>query len=176
MTHVRPAVPGDAEALAALLAAYLGERFPGHPGTTAGELRRDVLGDSGSHRVLLGERDGRALGFVAWDDIYDMHWAARGALVADLYVEPGSRGHGVALALLAGVCAHAAEGGARFVRGGGYDPASATGRFYQRLAVGFPTMECNCSGRAFRRVAALHGAPIRQMIRSLPPVEWNHEA
>ncbi|HET7460759.1 MAG TPA: GNAT family N-acetyltransferase [Longimicrobium sp.] len=174
--RIRPAAPNDADALARLIADYLRERHPGHRGTTAAELRRDVLGGDGSHRVLLAERDGRALAFVAWDPVYDLHWAAKGALIADLYVEPGSRGHGVALALVAAVCGQAAEQGAVFLRGNSYDRSSATGRFYERIAVGFDAAECNCGGRAFRQIASLAGAPVRQMIRSLPPREWNFEA
>ena len=173
---VRPATAGDAETLAALLAAYLRERFPGHPGTTAAQLGADVLAPGSTHHVLLAEKHGAAIGFVAWDAVYDMHWAQRGAQVADLYVRPGSRGQGVALALVAAVCAQAAEMGATFLRGGSYDRQSPTGRFYERIAVGHDSAECHCAGRAFRQIASLHGTPVRQMVRSLPPAEWNYEA
>ena len=174
--QIRRATAEDAEALAGLLAAYLGERHPDHHGTTADELRRDVLSDDAGQQVLLAEREGRPIGFVAWDAVYDMHWAARGAQIADLYVEPASRGHGVALALVTGVCADAKERGAMFLRGGAYDRASATGRFYERIAVGMDSAECSCGGRAFRHLAELHGQPIRTILRNLPPREWNFEA
>jgi GNAT superfamily N-acetyltransferase len=174
--HIRRATPDDAEALAALHAAYLAEMWPDHPGVTAEVLRRDVLsGDAGQH-VLVAEREGRMIGFAAWDRIYDMHWAARGVQVADLYVEPASRGHGVALAMLAAVCAAGRAGGAVFLRGHSYDRASPTGRFYERIAVGFDTSECNCAGRAFRTLAELHGQPVRTILRSLPAREANFEA
>jgi len=176
MSQIRPAGLADAEVLAALVSAYLAERHPDHRGTTADELRRDVLGQPGGQRVLLAENDGATIAFVAWDAIYDLHWAAKGALIADLYVAPAHRGHGVALALVAGVCARAAAEGAVFLRGASYDRGSATGRFYERFAVGHDSAECNCGGRAFRHLAGLHGTSVRQMIRSLPPVEWNHEA
>ncbi|HYH82890.1 MAG TPA: hypothetical protein VEX86_24060 [Longimicrobium sp.] len=91
-------------------------------------------------------------------------------------MEPGSRGHGVALALVAGVCAQAQAGGAVFLRGSAFDRASATGRFYERIAVAHDSAECHCGGRAFRHLAGLHGAPIRQIVRSLPPREWNFTA
>ncbi|HET7229148.1 MAG TPA: GNAT family N-acetyltransferase [Longimicrobium sp.] len=173
---VRPAATDDADALAALLAAYLAERFPGHPGTPAAKLAADVLAPGSTHHVLLAERHGAAIGFVAWDAVYDLHWAQRGAQIADLFVRPGSRGQGVALALVAAVCARAAEMGATFLRGASYDRQSPTGRFYERIAVGHDSAECHCAGRAFRQMASLHGAPVRQMARSLPPVEWNYEA
>lgn len=173
--HTRLATGDDAESLAALLADYLAETNPGHPGCTADTLRRDVLSGASGHGVILAERDGRAVGFAAWDRVYDMHWSARGVQIADLYVEPGSRGHGVALRMLTAVCAEGRSHGAVFLRGASYDRTSATGRFYERFAVGHDSAECNCGGRAFRRLAELHGSPVRTLIRSLPPLEWNYE-
>ena len=175
MIETRRAVPADAEAIAALLADWLAESGLGHRGSTAEEIRRDVLSGASSQRVLLAEREGRAIGFIAWDPVYDMHWAARGVQIADLYVEPGSRGHGVALALITGVCAEGMREGALFLRGDSFDRASPVGRFYERIAIAFDSAECNCGGRAFRRLAELHGSPMRTIIRSLPPLEWNFE-
>ena len=172
---VRRAAVEDAWALSALLADYLREKYPSHRGTSADELRRDVLSDTGGHRVLLADGRGGRVGFVSWDPVYDMHWAARGAQVADLYVVPSARGLGIAIALLAGVCAEASAEGATFLRGGSYDRASPTGRFYERFAIGVDSAECHCSGKAFRRLADLHGNPIRTIIRSLPPQEWNFQ-
>ena len=99
---VRRAAVEDASALSALLADYLREKYPSHRGTSADELRRDVLSDTGGHRVLLADGRGGPVGFVSWDPVYDMHWAARGAQVADLYVVPSARGLGIAIALLLG--------------------------------------------------------------------------
>ncbi|HYH82891.1 MAG TPA: hypothetical protein VEX86_24065 [Longimicrobium sp.] len=84
MVQIRPATLDDADALAALLADYLRERHPDHAGTTADQLRRDVLGEPHGQRVLLAENGGRPIAFVAWDAVYDMHWAAKGAQIADL--------------------------------------------------------------------------------------------
>lgn len=146
--HVRLATLDDADALAALAADYMAELGLGHPGSTADELRRDVLSGASGQRVVVAEREGRVAGFAAWDRVYDMHWAAGGVLIAGLYVEPGSRGHGVALAMLAAVCAEGRAEGARFLRGASYDRASAIGRFYERIAVGMDSAECHCGGRA----------------------------
>jgi GNAT superfamily N-acetyltransferase len=171
----RPAGPDDAVILSALVADYLLEKHPGHRGTTADELRRDVLGRPDGHRILLAERGDRVVGFIAWDAVYDLHWAAHGAQVADLYVAPPERARGVAVALLTGLCAEARRHGATFLRGSAYNRASRTGRFYERIAVGADSAECHCSGRAFRQLADLHGRPIRDIVRSLPPREWNLE-
>jgi GNAT superfamily N-acetyltransferase len=171
---IRPAAPADAATLAALLAAYLAEQFPGHTGTSAEQLERDVLGDASPQRVLLAELAGEPVGFIGWHRVYDMHWAKAGAQVADLYVVPARRGLGVALALVAAVCAAARAGGARYLTGGAYERASPIGRFYERIAVAFDSAECHCSGAAFRRLAELHGQPPRVIARELPPKAWNY--
>lgn len=172
----RPAHPGDAAPLAALLAAYLAEQFPGHTGTDAGALERDVLSGKRGQRVLLAETAGQAIGFIGWHRVYDMHWGKAGAQIADLYVVPEHRGLGIAAALVAAVCAEAESEGATYLTGGAYDRASPIGRFYERIAVAFDSAECHCSGRAFRRLAALHGQPARAIARALPPKAWNYEA
>jgi GNAT superfamily N-acetyltransferase len=173
--RTRLATLDDADPIAALLADYMAEQGLGHPGSTADQIRRDVLSGASGQRIILAEREGRIVGFVAWDRAYDLHWAARGVQVAGLYVEPGSRGHGVALAMLTAVCATGWAEGAVFLRGDSYDRASATGRFYERIAVGMDAAECNCGGRAFRRLAELGGQRVRTIIRNLPPREWNFE-
>ncbi|MDQ6829703.1 MAG: GNAT family N-acetyltransferase, partial [Gemmatimonadota bacterium] len=134
---VRRATIGDAQTLAALLAQYLREGYPGHVGSTAEQLRQDVLGDHPRHHALLIERGGIAIGFVAWDAVYDLHWALGGAQIADLYVAPAQRGLGVALALLARVAAEVRAQGGAFLRGGAYDRES-TRRFFARVAVVAP--------------------------------------
>ena len=174
-TRVRAAVPDDAPAVASLVAAYLAERHPGHPGTPAATLARDVLSGASGHRVLVAERGGSLSGSVAWDRVYDLHWAKAGIQIADLYVVPERRGGGTALRLLLAACADAGAEGAAFVRGAAYERGSRTGRLYERLAVGFDSAECHCGGRAFRTLAGLAGLAPRDAVRRLPPREWNHE-
>ena len=171
---IRPATPSDASVLAALLTAYLAEQFSGHTGTSAAQLERDVLSGASAQRVLLAEVVGRAIGFVGWHRVYDLHWGKAGAQVADLYVVPGRRGLGIALALVAAVCADARGQGGRYLTGGAYDRNSPTGQFYERIAVALDSAECHCSGAAFRRLADLHGQPARVIARELPPKEWNY--
>ena len=171
---IRPAAPPDAPALAAMLTAYLAEQFPGHTGTSVEHLEHDVLSDASAQRVLLAEEDGRAIGFIGWHRVYDLHWGKSGAQVADLYVVPARRGLGVALALVAAVCADARAQGGRYLTGAAYDRASPIGHFYERIAVAFDSAECHCAGAAFRRLADLHGQPPRTIARGLPPKEWNY--
>jgi GNAT superfamily N-acetyltransferase len=58
-----------------------------------------------------------------------MHWAMRGAQIADVYVSPSARGHGAALLLIAFACRDAHSLGARFLRGGAYERASTRDSF-----------------------------------------------
>ena len=172
---IRSARVGDGEALVTLLSAYLAEQFPGHVGSSVAALERDVLsGASGTH-LLLAEVRGQPVGFIAWHRTYDLHWGKSGAQVADLYVVPAHRGLGRALGLVAAVCAMIQRQGGTYLQGMAFDRASAVGRFYERIAVAFDSAECHCSGRAFRRLAELHGQPPRTMVRGLPPKAWNYE-
>ena len=171
---IRPAAVSDASTLAALLTAYLEEQFPGHTGTSVEQLERDVLSDRAAQRVLLAEAGGQAIGLIGWHWVYDLHWGKSGAQVADLYVIPGRRGHGVALALVAAVCAEARSKGAQYLTGAAYERSSPIGHFYERIAVAIDSAECHCSGAAFRRLADLSGQPPRVIARKLPPKDWNY--
>jgi GNAT superfamily N-acetyltransferase len=173
--NVRVANASDAECLALQLRDYLDEGYPGHAGSTAVELRRDVLTLGARHHVLLVVLRGTPVGFLAWDEVYDMPWAAAGAQIADVYVAPPARGHGAALLLITRACSESRALGGRFLRGGAYERGS-TRRFYARVAVVAPSGDTHLSGRAFRQLAGLGDYPIRQLLRSLPPVEWNYEA
>jgi GNAT superfamily N-acetyltransferase len=170
--QVRRATADDACTLAALLAACLRESYPAHVGSSPEQLRRDVFGERSLHHVLLAETRDTAVGFVAWDLIYDMHWATSGGQIADLFVIPSHRGIGVNLALVARATADVLAKGGGFLRGGAYDRES-TRRSYARVAAVHPSGETYLSARAFRRVAELANLPIREIVRGLPPVEWN---
>jgi predicted N-acetyltransferase YhbS len=97
---IRTPTVDDAEVLSTLLSDYLLESYPGHTGTSTEQLRRDVLAPTATHHVLLAEVGAAAIGFAAWDAVYDMHWAVGGGQIADVYVATSHRGLGVALALV----------------------------------------------------------------------------
>ena len=171
---IRRATTHDAEVLSALLTACVRESYPGHLGSTPDQLRRDVLIEPPRHHVLLAEVDGEPNGFIAWDAVYDMHWAVGGAQISDLYVTPARRGLGIALAMVAAAAAEVHAEGGHFIRGGAYDRES-TRRAYARVAVVLPNGETHLGGRALRRLAELAGRPPREMLAALPAVEWNFE-
>ena len=169
---IRAATVHDADVLSTLLANYIRESYPSHAGSTPEQLRRDVLTQSSTHHVLLGEVGGVAVGFVAWDVVYDMHWAASGAQIADIYVAASHRGLGLALAFVARVAAEVQASGGAFLRGAAYERES-TRKAYARVAVVAPSGETHLGGRAFRRLAELADRPVREILRGLPPVDWN---
>jgi GNAT superfamily N-acetyltransferase len=172
---IRCATFDDADILAAILADYLREGYVGHAGSTSEQLRRDVLNDKSRHYVLLAEIREHLVGFIAWDTVYDMHWAMSGGQINDLYVAPMHRGLGVALALVARTAAEVRADDGAFLRGGAYDRES-TRRAYGRVAVVQPSGETHLSGRAFRQIAELACRPTREILLGLPPIEWNFEA
>jgi GNAT superfamily N-acetyltransferase len=106
---------------------------------------------------------------------YDLHHCVAGAEVLDLYVAPEARGRGLALALACAVAAAVAQDGGTYLKGGAVERGTGR-RLYAKLAVCWPSGDCYVSGRAFRRLAALAGQPLRTMIRGLPPMAWNYEA
>lgn len=170
---IRPAQPSDAPALERLIRNYIREGYPEHLGTPADILRSEVLAGRTSQRILIAESPAQACGFIAWDPVYDLHWAARGAQIADIYVERDVRGLGIALELIASLCAAVAGDGGVFTRGGAYNRPS-TRAFFGRVAVVEPvTGDTHLSARAFKHLASLAGRSARDIFRNLPPVEWN---
>jgi GNAT superfamily N-acetyltransferase len=105
--------------------------------------------------------------------IYDMFWGMYGGNAEWLYVRPKYRGSGLAVAILAEICARVREAGGEFLRGGGEDEAE---RLYERVAIGRPTHECYVSAEAFQRLADSAGRAPREIVRRLPRVELNRVA
>ena len=126
----------------------------------------------------MGARAGLAgdepVGFLAWRDSYDLHNCVSGAEVIDMYVRPYHRGHALAMALLAAVAQEVASRGGKYLKGQSVE-RPAIWRMTRRFARCFPGADCFVGGRAFRALAALRGRPAREMLKSLPRLEWNDE-
>jgi GNAT superfamily N-acetyltransferase len=110
--QVRVATPADAGPIAALVRALsLEEGYPA-PALRARHVRAEGFGASPRFRVLIAERDGRAVGYALFFPAYDTDHAARGFYLQDLYVVPEARRQGAGRALMAAVArACAADGG-----------------------------------------------------------------
>jgi GNAT superfamily N-acetyltransferase len=169
---IRAFAMADADPLSVLFDGYMRETY-GEPWSGSAEaLRRDAA--AGYVGVLVAEESaGIRVGFLVWVDSYDAHHCVRGAEVLDLYVAPRWRGRGVAVRLIAAAAAEIARGGGRYVRGSVAGSGSGH-RLYRRIGICDP---CGCivSGRAFRRLGDLGALPLREIVRALPPQEWNRE-
>lgn len=101
---IRAATADDAEALVAMwrrFAAYL--RSLGdddEQNMTAEIFRRDGFGDSPAFSSLIAEWNGRPVGYAVYHLGYDMDRACRLMFLADLWVDPEARRHGVGRALM----------------------------------------------------------------------------
>jgi GNAT superfamily N-acetyltransferase len=108
--EIRPIRAEDAAAVVAMQAALnRQEGYPTHHFTRE-IIARDVFGPNPFVAILVAVADGEMAGYALTHDCYESSHAARGAFVADLFVEPQARRKGVARALLARI---AVEGKAR---------------------------------------------------------------
>ncbi len=141
-------------------------------GGATSALERDV--SAGRIHVLVADETDALIGFAAWTWSYDLHHCVRGGEVLDVYVTPGRRGQGVAVALLAAIANEIWRAGGTYLKG--LVVAERAGRrLYQRLGVSFPGEHCYVSGRAFRELSGLAGRSPREIVRRLPDKSWNRE-
>jgi GNAT superfamily N-acetyltransferase len=167
----RPATRDDVASLARLLEAYMEETYHG---TWAGRPARLEQDGFGRHfEMVVAESDGRLSAFVAWRRTYDLHHCLPGIEVIDMFVEPAVRGRGIAVRMLALAAAEGARAGATFMTGGAVDSSSVR-RLYGRAAANHGG-QYYLSGRAFRALVQASGVPLRELVRRLPPREWNVE-
>lgn len=114
--HLRPAVPGDAEALVGLigeLAAF--ERLQHLLRVTPERLRAHLFGARPAAEAVVAELDGRIVGFALFFTNFSTFLGQPGLYLEDLYVQPAQRGRGLGRALLAHLGALAvARGCGRF--------------------------------------------------------------
>ncbi|MBK6393740.1 MAG: GNAT family N-acetyltransferase [Betaproteobacteria bacterium] len=103
---IRPAVPGDAAAIHALireLAEY--ERLTQLCTGSTADLAAALFGPQPAAEVLLAEVDGGIAGFALFFHNFSTFLARRGLWLEDLYVRPAFRGHGIGSRLLRAVAA-----------------------------------------------------------------------
>jgi len=84
-------------------------------------LRDAFFGKQPMAHVLLAEKNAIADGFVAWRLTYDVFWSMYGGDGIGLYVISSHRGRGVAVCLVAAMCAEIREHGGHFLEAS-YDP------------------------------------------------------
>ncbi len=172
MVGVRKAVAADVPKLVPLLERYMRETFDRPWSGSAEALARDGLG--ARFDTLLAVDGEAPIGFACVAPDYDLHHCVHGGVLMDLFVERAWRVRGVAVQLVilaaVGIAAH----GGRYLKA--QATAAASQAMARRVAVTFPGVDCIVGGRAFRRIVELHGRPLREIVRALPPPRWNWES
>ncbi|MCA9519330.1 MAG: GNAT family N-acetyltransferase [Myxococcales bacterium] len=111
-TTVRPARAADVSLVHALigeLAEY--ERLAHAMVATPDDLQATLFGDRPSAEVLIGELDGRGVGFALYFQNYSTFLGKPGLYLEDLFVRPEARGRGVGRALFLSVARRAVDRG-----------------------------------------------------------------
>ena len=102
---VRRATPDDASALAVLIDGFAKGHPAEHHARSMNRMRDAFFGNQPVGHVLLAEKSGTAIGFGAWRKTCDVFWSVYGGVGLGLYVAPPHRGLGVALCIIAAICA-----------------------------------------------------------------------
>jgi GNAT superfamily N-acetyltransferase len=168
---VREAVEGDVPALAGLLDGFAHTHPARDVVRDVEKMRAAYFGDRAVGRVLLAEDRGEAIGFGIWRRNYDMHWSMYGGEVLGLYVIPARRGHGIAAAIVASMCAAVRESGGEFLMA---SYAAKYEAMYERVAMGGAERTGYVSAEAFLAMAELAGKPPREIVRGLPKKDLGH--
>ena len=168
---VRPAAESDLDAVEDMVADFV----KGHPAEkrhrSRSALRAAYFGEAPVANLLVATCDDRVVGMGQWKLIYDMFWGMYGGEGGWLYVRPEFRGRGVAVAIVAEICAQVHRAGGEFLHGGADEPEVAS--LYERVAMGRPTRECYISAEAFRALGELAGQSPRTIVRKLPSPDLN---
>ena len=99
--RVRLFSPADAEAVAAMVGALNAEEgYNRGTAPDAAALRAAFLGPGAAGRLLVAV-DGTPVGYATLHTTYETEFAARGAYLGDLFVEPRARRRGLGRALVA---------------------------------------------------------------------------
>ncbi len=131
---IRPAAPGDAEAIHALIGELAEYERLTHlcTGSTA-DLARALFGAPPAAEVLVAEADGAIEGFALYFPTFSTFLAKRGLWLEDLYVRPAFRAKGLGGRLLRAVAAVAVERGCGRFEWSVLDWNAPAIAFYERL-------------------------------------------
>jgi GNAT superfamily N-acetyltransferase len=171
MYLIREASPGDVRTIADLLRAYMLETYQEEWRGTVEALLRDAFGMR--FRVLTAVLAEEAVGFLAWETAYDLHHCLSGGHILDLYVCPRHRARGIAAQLIAAAAGIVHSDGGAFIKGGAVESGSGS-RLYARFAPAFGN-DYILGGKAFRHLAERSSLPMKELVRSMPKMEWNFE-
>ena len=110
MITIRPAAPDDVPTILGFIRALADYEHLSHACVaTEDQLRLHLFGPRPAAEVLVGELDGRPIGFALFFPNFSTFLAKPGIYLEDLFVLPEARGHGVGKALLTAVAKLAVE-------------------------------------------------------------------
>ena len=160
MMNIRAAIIDDAEAIAQLAAELAHHQGEPVCRLDIDAVRRDGFGPDPAFACLLGELDGRAVGYALVMPWYEPAPAARGLYIGDLFVRPEARGHGLGRALIEAVAADAKRRGLSYVGWLSKPWNEAAHAFYRKLgAVHEPVVAHAVFGEPYDRLATATGRP-----------------
>ena len=132
MVTIRPATPGDAESVRALMLELADHEGLAHAVRTSMQDWARMLGQD-NVVVLLAFRGGHPVGYVS--AVRQLHLWSAGDILAmdDLFARPEARGIGVGTLLMSALAEHAAAQGHLLVRWEMEVDNDGAQRFYRRL-------------------------------------------
>ena len=169
---VRPAIEADLDAIEAMVREFVkGHPAENHPRSRE-TLRAAYFGDPPLARLLVACRGDEVVGMGQWRLEYDMFWGFHGGIPEWLFVRPGHRGSGIAVAIVAAICAEVRAAGGKFLRAASGEARVSSA--YEKVATGADARAHNVGGDAFHLFADLAGRPPREIVRNLPDPARNH--
>lgn len=134
---VRPATVGDAKTINVLATAFaeylcsLGDPNPGQ--ISEQQYVADAFGPRPAFSGLIGELDGRPVGYLLYCHGYDLDLGGRVVWVIDLFVCESARSRGVGAALMREAAAICRDAGGSHLSWSLYPPNRIGRRFYEKL-------------------------------------------
>jgi ribosomal protein S18 acetylase RimI-like enzyme len=155
---VRRAIAQDAATLVELAALLTREDTGAASRLRSRDLLEHCFGERPLFEALVGEEEGRLLGYASFYPAYDTQYAAKGFYLQDLYVRREARRRGVGRALMAAVARACLDAGGSYMSWHA-QPSNRAGRaFYRALGARSEPVS----------TLSLQPGPLRRLADTLP--------